>query len=118
MRLRAREYATLQALGATATTVRKAASIEAAVTAGVGVVLGLGFGVMAGLFLTPWMAEAPPETWRFNLGYDVANTQWWPLAILAVAGVALAAAGALAVRASLSDSPAEQLRRAAMEGIA
>lgn len=118
VRLRARDYATLQALGATGATVRRAAAIEAGVTTTIGAAMGLAAGTLMGLVLTPMSANAPAETWLWNAGFDLAHTPWGPLFALAVAAVVLASVSALLLRARLSSAPAEQLRVAAGSGVA
>ncbi|WP_062304299.1 FtsX-like permease family protein [Demequina subtropica] len=117
-RLRAREHATLIALGAQAGTMRAAAALEAAVVTGVGAVLGLVAGLTLGLATSSLNGAGGWGIRLWNVGLDLTQVPWAALIGLAVVSVGLAAGLAALVRVRADAmSPAEQLRAAEKEGV-
>ncbi|SEJ62181.1 FtsX-like permease family protein [Demequina mangrovi] len=120
-RLRAREHATLVALGAQAGTMRGAAALEAGAVTAVGAALGLVSGTVLGsLFSLLSVGDAGGLGIRlWNIGFDLAQAPWGALIGLAVlaSGLAAGLAALIRVRAE-SLSPAAQLREAEKEGVA
>lgn len=120
-RLRAGDYATMSALGATRAALRGATAMEAAVTTFIGAVVGMAFGVALGAYSTTQTAhvgftELNSTVW-WNIGFDIAHAPWLTLWALTAAATALAAAGSLLARARTdASSPSEQLREAIKEG--
>ncbi|WP_062517760.1 FtsX-like permease family protein [Demequina gelatinilytica] len=117
-RLRAREHATLVALGAQARTMRAAAALEAAVVTGVGAVLGLVAGLTLGLATSSLNGAGGGAIRLWNIGFDLTQVPWAALIGLAALSVGLAAGLAALVRVRADAlSPAEQLRDAEKEGV-
>ncbi len=120
-RLRAGDYATMSALGATRTALRGATAVEAAVTTFIGAVLGMVFGMAYGAYFTLQTAhlgltQLSAIAW-WNIGFDIVHAPWLTLWALTVAATALAAVGSLLARArSDVSTPSEQLREAIREG--
>jgi len=119
--LRAGDYATMSALGATRAALRGATAVEAAVTTVIGAVVGMVVGMAYGAYFTLQSAhvvltELSSTVWS-NIGFDFAHAPWLTLWALTVAATALAAAGSLMARARTdASSPSEQLREAIKEG--
>ena len=122
-RLRARETATLLALGATPGALRGAAVLESGIltlaAATVGVVSGAIIGpVWAVLTTAPWGAVGAELVW-WNIGQNVGLIPWVTVVSLALGAAAIAAAGAALVRVRLDRlTPAQQLTEAQASGIA
>ncbi|WP_084125308.1 FtsX-like permease family protein [Demequina sp. NBRC 110054] len=117
-RLRAREHATLVALGVQAGTLRAAAAIEAGVVTAVGAALGLVAGTVLGAFLSALNGAGGLSIRAWNVGYDLAQAPWAALLALVLASTALAAGMAALVRfRAEARTPAEQLRDADKEGV-
>ncbi|WP_062077401.1 FtsX-like permease family protein [Demequina globuliformis] len=121
-RTRAKDHATLIALGAQASALRGAAAIEAGVTTAAATLSGLATGAILAtvldlLFGTPLnVALVPLMVW--NAGFVLAHVPWLTLAALAVAAVALAMLGALTIRIRMDRlSPAQQLAEAQKAGV-
>ncbi len=120
-RLRAGDYATMSALGATRSALRGATAIEAAVTTLIGAALGMAFGVALGAYATTFTAgvgltQLSSIVW-WNIGFDIMHAPWLTLWALTLATTGLAAVGSLVARARTDAStPSEQLREAIKEG--
>ncbi|WP_062389635.1 FtsX-like permease family protein [Demequina iriomotensis] len=118
-RLRAREHATLVALGAQAATMRAAAALEAAVVTAVGAALGLAAGTVLGAALAALNGAGGWALRLWNVGFDLAQAPWAALAGLVLLAVAAAAGLAALIRVRADAmTPAEQLREAEKEGVA
>ncbi|WP_062205369.1 FtsX-like permease family protein [Demequina salsinemoris] len=117
-RLRAREHATLVALGVQSGTLRTAAAIEAGTVTAVGAALGLVAGTVLGTFLSALNGAGGLGIRLWNAGFDLAQAPWGALLALVVASVALAAGLAALIRVrGESRTPAEQLREADKAGV-
>lgn len=117
-RLRAREHATMAALGAHAGTMRRAAAWEAAVVTGVGAALGLAAGALLGPLVSQLNGAGDLAMRWWNVGFDLAQAPWGALIGLAAVAVAAAACAASLLRIRVDRStPAEQLREAQKEGV-
>ena len=120
-RLRAGDYATMSALGATRAALRGATAVEAAVTTFIGAVVGMVFGMAYGAYFTLQTAhlgitQLSAVAW-WNIGFDIVHAPWLTLWALTLAATGLAAAGSLLARARTdASSPSEQLREAIKEG--
>lgn len=121
-RLRAGDYATMSALGATQSALRRATAVESAVTTLIGSILGLAVGAGFGAYLT-WgnaggdrAAVFDTTTW-WNISFDIVHAPWLMLGALTVVATGLAAVGSVFARSRLdASSPSEQLREAVKEG--
>ena len=120
-RLRAGDYATMSALGATRAALRGATATEAAVTTLIGATLGMAFGMALSAPFTLQTAhlgltELSTVAW-WNIGFNIVHAPWLALWTLALAATALAAAGSLLARARNDAlTPSAQLREAIKEG--
>ncbi|WP_062313135.1 FtsX-like permease family protein [Demequina rhizosphaerae] len=118
-RLRAREHATLVALGAQASTLRAAAALESGLVTAVGATLGLATGTMLGLALSALNGAGGWAVRLWNIAFDLAQAPWGALLGLITIAVGLAAGLAALVRVRAeAQSPADQLRGAEKEGVA
>jgi hypothetical protein len=121
-RLRAGDYATMSALGATRAALRGATATEAAVTTLTGAVVGMVFGLVLGAYSAVQTAHVgitslSSVVW-WNIGFDIAQAPWLILGALTLAATALGAAGSLLARARTDTaSPSELLREAIKEGV-
>ena len=122
-RLRARDQATLLALGATPGALRGAAALESfLLTMAAGIV-----GCMGGAVLGPVLSElgfsvpvaaVGPGVVLWNMGHTLAIMPWGLLAGLVLAAAALAAGGAALIRVRMDRlTPAQQLADAQKAGI-
>ncbi|MDN4475938.1 hypothetical protein QQX09_08735 [Demequina sp. SYSU T00192] len=117
-RLRAREHATLVALGARAGTMRAAAALESGLVTAVGAALGLAAGTALGLGMSALNGAGGWGVRLWNLGFDLAQAPWGALIGLVAVAVALASGLAALVRIRAdASSPAEQLREAEKDGV-
>ncbi|MDN4472211.1 FtsX-like permease family protein [Demequina zhanjiangensis] len=117
-RLRAREHATLAALGVRAGTLRAAAALEAGTVTAVGSVLGLAAGVVLGTSFSALNGAGGLGIRLWNVGFDLSQTPWVALVTLVLAATAIAAGLAALLRVRVdARTPAEQLRQADKEGV-
>ncbi|MFV0287005.1 MAG: hypothetical protein ACK5IM_11605 [Demequina sp.] len=119
-RLRAKDHATLLALGATPGALRGATALEAGIgvlTAGAAGVVG---GATVGVLLDAFFGTAPPGAGEVlaAVGFTLSVVPWGMLAALVVGAAALAAIGASVIRIRLDRlSPAAQLVEAQKAGL-
>lgn len=121
-RLRARDQATLLALGATPSALRGAAALEAGVLTTIAGAVGLAGGALIGPLLSTLnqapVSQAGLDLLLWNMGQDFAALPWGVLSALVVVATVVAAAGALLVRVRLDRlTPAQQLTEAQKAGI-
>ena len=122
-RLRARDQATLLALGATPGVLRGAASLESGVLTAVAGAVGLLGGGLVGPVLSTLtqapVSQAGLDVLLWNMGQDFAAAPWGVLGALVVVGAVIAAVGAALVRVRLDRfTPSQQLTEAERTGIA
>ena len=122
-RLRARDNATLLALGATPAALRGAAALESGIltlaAAAVGVLGGVHIGPLWAAGSTAPVGAASADLILWNTGQNIALIPWITVVGLALGAAVIAATGAALVRVRLDRlSPAQQLTDAQKAGIA
>jgi hypothetical protein len=122
-RLRARDQATLLALGATPAALRGAAALESAVLTAVAGATGCVGGAIIGPVLAEIGSSAPiatagPGLVLWNMGHTLTVMPWGMLVGLVLGAAAIAAGGAALIRVRLDRlTPAQQLTEAQKAGI-
>lgn len=116
-RSRARDLATLAALGATRSRLTWAAALESALTTGAAAIVGVTGGALAGLVLWVWGSGVPTREWPGTASFAWAHAPWGTATALAGLSVLAAAALGAATRSrSGHQSPVEQVRDAVRAG--
>lgn len=121
-RLRARDQATLLALGATPSALRTAAALESFLVTAVAGAVGCLGGVLLGPLLAAVAFSSPigaagPGLVLWNMGHTLTIMPWGVLLGLVVGAALIAAAGAALIRVRLDRlSPAQQLSEAQKAG--
>lgn len=122
-RTRAKDHATLIALGAQASALRGAASLEAGITTAAAAIGGLGAGAVMAvildlLFTSPTGLTLTP-LFLWNAGFTLTQVPWLTMAAISLGAVALAMLGALLIRTRMDRlSPSQQLVEAQKVGVA
>ncbi|MDN4480339.1 FtsX-like permease family protein [Demequina muriae] len=121
-RLRARDQATLLALGATPSALRRAAALESFLVTSVAGAVGCLGGVLLGPLLAAVAFSSPigaagPGLVLWNMGHTLTIMPWGVLLGLVLGAALIAAAGAALIRVRLDRlSPAQQLTEAQKAG--
>ncbi|MFN3865462.1 MAG: ABC transporter permease [Demequina sp.] len=121
-RLRARDHATILALGATPSALRGAAAMESFLVTAVAGAVGCIGGAVIGPILAAVASSAPistvsPGLVLWNMGRTLTVTPWGVLIALVLGAAVIAAAGAAVIRVRLDRmSPAQQLTEAQKAG--